>query len=99
MANDFEKFSYIRWSNFQPLDFYDRAKRHLSEIDSSLVLAGHGEEASGGHDDHKALFESLPATKTIFYAFFVVHMLTIILDVCAHFLKKRKMFTIAVEWA
>ena len=29
MSNDFEKFNYLRWSNFQPFDFYDRAKRHL----------------------------------------------------------------------
>lgn len=60
MSNNFEKFNYLRWSNFQPLDFYDRAKRHLSEIDLPLVLSGHSEEPSGGHgaaegghgDDH-----------------------------------------------
>lgn len=75
------------------MNFYDRASRSLKEIDLGLVLAGHGEEAhgEGGHDDAHDVHRFEEYTWKVFYAFFVVHILTVILNVSAYLLKQRKM--------
>lgn len=78
------------------MDFYDRAKRSLKEID----LSGQDEEvlsaSEGGHDDAK--IKDLVDSQIIFYAFFMVHILTAILNVTTYILRKRKKSNIALEW-